>query len=43
MYTEGFWGKGKWVDRYFVLEENILNCFVDERSFIKSAKEPIER
>ena len=42
-YSEGFWGKGKWTDRYVVLEEGLLTIFNEERHFISAEKEPVER
>ena len=43
MYSEGFWGRGKWTDRFVVLEEGTLNIFADERSFTAAIREPLER
>jgi len=43
LYSEGFWGRVKWTDRFAVLEEGTLNIFADEKSFTDNAREPMER
>ncbi len=33
-FEEGFWGRGKFVEKYFVLEEGTLSFYSDEKSFL---------
>jgi len=42
IYSEGFWGRGVWTERYVSIEENTLSIFSSEKDFRTSAP-PLER
>lgn len=42
LYSEGFWARSKWTDRFVVLEEGNLTLYENERQFVTASASPLE-